>query len=190
VVGREALAHRLFAVVVTLLQRLAGVVVVARHFRRIVFDVIDAPGSRMQAAPAHALDDFVVADVQLDDGVELDVRLAQGIGLGNRAREAVEQEAVFAIRFGDALAHRGDDDVIGDQFAAVHDGLGLHTQIRAGAHGSAQHVPRRDLRDAVTLGDVRGLGALAGPRCAQKDDAHGRAPCCCSCRPPLWPVRG
>ncbi len=47
-------------------------------------------------------------------------------GLRDGAREAVEQEAAGRVRLGEPVADHLDGDVVGDQVAAVHVGLGLH----------------------------------------------------------------
>ena len=50
----------------------------------------------------------------------------------------------------DPLLHERDDDVVGDELAAVHDRLGREAPRRAGLDGRAQHVPGGDLRNRVT----------------------------------------
>ena len=96
------------------------------------------------------------------------------LGLRDRAREAVEDEALPGVRLLDALGDDADHDVVGDELARLHDGLGLEADRRAGRDGRAQHVAGRELRDAVALDDAGGLRALPRPRRPQQDDPHRR----------------
>ena len=57
-------------------------------------DVIGASRAGMHAAAGQALDDLAVVHVDLDHVVEIDAGVAHRVGLRNRAREAVEQEAL------------------------------------------------------------------------------------------------
>ena len=127
----------------------------------------------MAAAAAHALDDGLEGHVDFQHVVEVDASFLHGLGLGNGAREAVEQETVGAVVLGDAFLHQVDDQVVADQTARVHDLLGFDAQRGAGLDGGAQHVARGNLRNAVLLADEGGLGALAGAGCAKKNQFHG-----------------
>jgi hypothetical protein len=69
----------------------------------------------VDAPTAHALDDFLVIHVDLDDTVDRDALVLQGIGLRQGARETVEQEAVGAVIFLDALLDEAKDDIVGNQ---------------------------------------------------------------------------
>ena len=105
------------------------------------------------------------------------------LGLRNGAREAVEEEAARAIGGLDALLHEADDDLVGDELAAIHDLLGREPERRAGLDRGAQHVAGGDLRDAVALRDERGLGALARSGTAQEESIA--SPLSAS----IWPAR-
>jgi len=112
----------------------------------------------------------------LQGAVQVGEEFVQGLGLGHGAREAVEDEAPFGVRLGQALADDADDQLVGDQFAPFHDGLGLLPQGGAGGHRRAQQVTGGDLGDLVLFHQALGLGALAGSGGAHEGDAHGAAP--------------
>ena len=175
VVHVETLAHGLFAIVVALDQILAGDVILGRSLRRIEPDVISAPRSGMHAPPAHPLDDRRVGHVDFQDVVERDGGVLHRVGLRNRSREAVEQVALRAIRGLQPLAHEPDDDVVGHQAAGIHDLFRGEAERRARLERGAQHVPGRDLRNAVRPGDEGGLRAFAGARGTEEDETHGRS---------------
>lgn len=71
----------------------------------------------------------VLIDLKLDDGVELQLLLVehglQRLGLGDRAREPVENEALRGIRLRDPVADDADDDLVRDEAAGFHHRLGL-----------------------------------------------------------------
>ena len=94
------------------------------------------------------------------------------LGLRQRAREAVEHEAVVErAALGEVLVDDPDDDVVGHELAAVDVALGLVADGRAGGDGGAEQVAGREVLDAVVLGQPRGLRALAGSLLAEQHEA-------------------
>jgi hypothetical protein len=93
----------------------------------------------------------------------------QRAGLLDRAREAVEQEAVASVVVGEALDDHADHDRVGHQLALVHVLLGRAPELGAGLARGAQDVAGRDVREAEILGQQRGLRALAGAGRTQQD---------------------
>ena len=83
-------------------------------------------------------------DFQVEDRVELDAPfgefLIERFGLRHRARKAVEDKAVRRIRMVDSAGDNGHHDIIGYQFAAIHDVLDAQSRSRAFRDGFAQHV--------------------------------------------------
>src|SRR5260221_3790482 len=104
----EAMPHGFFAVVVALHQRLAGDVVVAFALRRVELHVIGAPGGRMHAPPAHALDDLAVRHIDLEHVVDRHAGLLHRLGLRDGARKAVEQIAALAVEVLQPLVDQTD----------------------------------------------------------------------------------
>ena len=94
------------------------------------------------------------------------------LGLGDRAGEAVQDEAARGVGLAQPLGDEADHDVVGHQAAAVHDALGLAPERRAGRHRVAQHLAGGDLRHPPLAGELASLGALAGAGGAEEDHAH------------------
>ena len=116
--------------------------------------------------------DHEVERVAVEDPLEL-------LGLGQRAREAVEHEAVArADRRRRALLDDADHDLVGDELAGVHVALGLEPERGALRDRGAEHVARREVRDAVVLGEPRGLRALSGTLLAEQHEARPRSRSC------------
>jgi hypothetical protein len=172
VVVHEPAADRLLAVVVALDERLAGDVVPALHLRRVEHHVVDAPGARVRPPARQTIHDLPVGDRDLDHRIDADPGLAQRFRLGESSREAVEQEAVGAVRLADPLSNEPDNHLVGNQPTRVHRGLRLASERAAGRHGGPQHVAGRDLRNAVALADCLRLRALAAARRSQQDQPH------------------
>ena len=76
--------------------------------RRVEVDVPDVPAASAGAPPGQPADDLVVVDHQLEHdverGAELGEDLVEVLGLGDVAREAVEQEAAGGVVLGQPVA--------------------------------------------------------------------------------------
>ena len=134
--------------------------------------MIGAPAGRVAAAAAHALHDGLERHVDFKHVIEFDARLLHGLGLRNGAGKAVEQKAGRTVGLGNALFDQVDDEIVADQLARFHHGLGLLPQGRAGLDGGAQHVARRNLRDIEFARDELRLRAFARAGRAQKNQFH------------------
>ncbi|MNT57285.1 hypothetical protein D3C72_1946450 [compost metagenome] len=82
------------------------------------------------------------------------------------AREAVEQIAIGAIGFLQAVLDQADHDVVRHEAARIHDFFRCQAQFRAFLDRRAQHVARGDLWNIVFFFDEVSLGALAGTGCS------------------------
>src|SRR3954453_15305503 len=176
----EALADRLPAVVLALLERLAVDVAHVVVLRRVVLDVVGV-AVRAHAPAGEPPDDVVLGHVDEQRGGETPVdllqRLVQRPGLRVRAREPVEEEAVGRVLLGEAVEDHADDHLVGHEVAAVHVLLGLLAQVRPVLHRLAQDVARRDIRQREVLLEAFGLGALARAGRAEQDEVelgHGK----------------
>lgn len=98
VVGLETLAQRLGVVVTALHQRLARDVVLHVVLGRVEDAVVGTAGSRVDETARDARDEKGVVDLELDRVLQGQVALAEHgvetLGLGDGAREAVEDEAI------------------------------------------------------------------------------------------------
>ena len=97
-------------------------------------------------------------------------RCRKRVGLIDRAREAVEQEAVARVVIGEALEDHADDHAVGHEFAGVHVALGLGSERCRRGDGGAEHVPGRDVRQAEVLGQPLSLRAFARARRSEQDE--------------------
>lgn len=128
----------------------SGLVVVALvHLATAGGAAVHTSGSRVAALLAgatrgEALHDDVGLDVDEQRGVEATAHLGQGgvkgHGLGRVAREAVENEALLGVIGVKALGHEVDDELVGDELAVVHVGLGLDAELGASLDGGAEQV--------------------------------------------------
>src|SRR3954449_2164969 len=135
-----------------------------------------APGARFRGPALDPLDEGALVDLELEHRIEPQTLFGEhrveGLGLGDGAREAVEDEALAGVRPVDALGDDADHDVVRDEPARFHDRLGLEADRRTGSDRRAQHVAGRELRDAVARDEASGLRPLPRPRRPQKDDPH------------------
>src|SRR3954465_14523011 len=108
----EALADRLLAVVLALLERLAVDVAHVVVLRRVVLDVVGV-ALRAHAPAREAADEVVLGHVDEPRGGQAPVallqRLVERLGLLVRPREAVEEEAIRRVLLGEAIQDDADD---------------------------------------------------------------------------------
>ena len=69
--------------------------------------------------------------VQWCNGYVLDKHLVEHLRLRHRAREAIEDEALFALGALNVLADDADNDVVGDEAARLHHRVRLFAHLRA-----------------------------------------------------------
>ena len=120
----------------------------------------------MHAAAAHAVNNHAVRYIDFNHGIQIHTGFNHSFGLCQCAREAVEQETVFAVVLGNALFDHADNDVVAHQAAFINDFFRFQTQRRACFDRSAEHVAGGNLRNIKSSGDELRLSAFAGARCA------------------------
>jgi hypothetical protein len=187
VVGTETLAESALVVVGTLDERLAGHIVDHAGLRRVEDLVVRAAGGGVHKATGDTGNKKLVGDLELDGVLQ---RLVLGLehaveldGLGNGAREAVEDEARHCVSTAGSglLFHNPSNDIpvlallvvvqlvldhanhdlIRHQLALIHNLLGLATELGLSGDLRAQHVAGGQVASAVLFLDLRGLSTLA-----------------------------
>ena len=115
----------------------------------------------------------------------------QGRSLWNRAREAVEHEAVRGVGLLEPLGHNRDDEIVADERAALQRVADERADARAVLDGFPQHVAGGDFRDAVPRGKAVGLRTFARAGRPEEDqvERHGGY-CRPSCDPRLRETAG
>jgi hypothetical protein len=168
-VDLEPILDHVLAIVGTLdqLRRLAvGMVVAAvAEFRLGAVDIEHLAALRARAPPGQPLEQRLRIDVHQHDGVdrlaELGEQLVEGAGLGHVARIAVEDEALRGVGPADPLADQAEHDLVGNELAGIHRGLGALAELGAAGHRITQQVAGGHLGDALVIAQSLGLRALA-----------------------------
>ena len=88
----------------------------------------------------------------------------QGFGLGDGTGHTVQDITAGAVGLGQPLLNDADDDLVGNQLAGIHIGLGLQADGRTGLDGGTEDVTGGNGRDVQLTGEDLGLGAFAGAR--------------------------
>ena len=94
------------------------------------------------------------------------------LGLRDRAREAIEQEAVGGLAAVDALHDHLADQVVRDEVALLHVLLGLLADRGLLLDREAQDVAGGVVGQVEIVDEALGLGALAGAGRAEEDEVH------------------
>ena len=122
----------------------------------------------------------LVVNLESDDQVNLGAAAGEHgverLSLGQGPREAVEDRAAGLLGLWQALLDQGDDDLIGDQLAPLHDALDALAKLGARADGRAQHVAGGELDHALLTHQPLGLGALPRRRRSEQNQVHFEIP--------------
>src|SRR5882762_8950596 len=180
VVHPQPLGHRRFVVVRALHEPMRGAgprtQLAVRGRGRASEQIEHAPAVRAGAPAGDASHQLAIVDVELHHRIErLPQRCEQPlerVSLGEVARKTIENETAARIGFAQALADHAQHQGVIDQPATVHGFLGLAAELGPPGYGGPQQISARDLRDAGSLHQTLGLGALAGAGRAQQNDAH------------------
>ena len=125
-------------------------------------------------AASESGDEIGLRDLDVRRDVDLATAFVEGLvehlGLGDVAREAVEEDALRGVRLGQALEEHVDGHRIGNELAPVHVSLGGEAEGRAVADGGPEQVASGDMGQAEPLGKNLGLRPLPCARGAEKDD--------------------
>ena len=100
--------------------------------------------------------------------------LVESGGLLQGAREAIQDHAVLAVGLIDPVGNDLDDDLVRDEVAGIHDGLGALAHLAARLNGGTEHLPGGKLDQTATCGKFLRLRSLAGPRRSQQNEVHMR----------------
>lgn len=163
----------LSGIVTTLHQRLASNVILALILGRVEVDIVGASGGSVDQATSDTLDQEIIVDAQVDHLVNGNTLLGQHgvqkLGLCHSSGETIQDETLLALRVPDGLSDDASDDIITNQLASIHDGLGLLAHLRAILHSLSQHITSGQVAQAVLILDSRSLSSLTSTRRAKED---------------------
>lgn len=145
VVGGQTLLEGGLVVVSTLDKGLASNVVGHGLLGRVEDLVVRAAGSGVDETTGDTRDKQLVVDAELNGVLERLLagleHVVEALGLGDSARETVEDEAGLALGVVLELAlDHANHDLVADETALVHDLLGLSTQLGLLCDLSTEHV--------------------------------------------------
>src|SRR5213596_4120199 len=170
-VGLNSFPHDILAVVGANHEGRPALVADAGLLRRVHEDVIDGVVLRAHPSSRVPFDQLLRLQEQVHGRVEVR-ELREGFGLGDRPREAVEDESLFRIFvFQAAFCHR-NDEFVRHEFSGVHVCLRLLPEFGALGHTVTEDVPRGDSRYTQVCRELRSLRALAGSGRPEEDEAH------------------
>ncbi len=177
VVGGETDLDGFATVVLSAEERGAATIADAIVYGRLIVDVEDGFAFAAGSPAAEARNDFVVGKFVIDDSVERKIfaakKFIERFGLGQRAGEAVEEEAALAAETTGTFANHFPDGGVGDESATAHEvERGSHGRRRraiAARRGRAENVAGGEMAGAEALVEKLGLGAFADAGSAEED---------------------
>ena len=118
------------------------------------------------------------ADLDFDDR---DVRAVLGgrqafvesLGLSYRARKTVQDIALAAVGATHPVEEHVEHELVGDQLALLHVGLGLPTELGATPQIRPEQISGRYMRQTEGLRKPLGLRSFSGTWCAEQDHDVG-----------------
>jgi hypothetical protein len=106
--------------------------------------------------------------------VDLLQQRVERFGLGDRARVAVEDEAVLGLQ--QLIADERDRDLVGDELALGEQRLDLASELRSARDRSPVEIACGDVRNLILGRDLLRLRSLARPLRSQNEDVYLRNP--------------
>ena len=142
--------------------------------------MIASAAIRTGIAPCNPFDQYIVVSFHLNNGIKLEAFLRQHLikrlCLRFCTREAIENNAILAIRLIQPIRNNARHDIVGNEFASFHHCLGFLADFRAGGNGRAQHVAGGKLNQTMLVFQPLRLRSLAGTGRSQKNQDHLRRP--------------
>ena len=173
VVDAQPVADHVRLVVVALDQTRAVLIADALVLGRVELDVVVVAGLHAHPPAREPADDLLVGHVDQqrrgDPAAQLGQLLVERLGLLDRARKAVEDEAVLGVVLLQALGGHRDDQIVGHEVAGVHVALRLLAELGPFLDVRAQHVAGRDERQLEVGPQAIGLRPLARAGRAEQD---------------------
>ena len=99
----------------------------------------------MHTSATHALDDFLVIDVDFDYGIYADTLILQRFSLCQGARKAVEKEPVRAVLLGNSFLHQTQNNIIRNQTTGI------------------RPITAMFAREAIRVGEIPNLSPISRP---------------------------
>ena len=96
------------------------------------------------AASAHSLDDLLVGNLDAYNIGDLHAHVVKRLRLRNGAREAVENESVFAVRLRQTLFDYPDNDLVEDERAGIDEAFCVSAHFGSRRDRLTDHVARRN----------------------------------------------
>ena len=120
----------------------------------------------------------VVVVLEEENGIHLPAELTEhpleSLGLRHSTNDTVENDAARHLRTLERLLHDGEDDIVGNQLAAIHVSLSGLPRLGAFPHGGPQHISGCNLRNPEAPRNRLGLRSLPGARRSEQDDDQER----------------
>ena len=138
-------------------------------------DVIRSAASRTDPTAGQTLNQLFIADVDVYHGVDVG-KAGKRFRLRHRARKAIQNIALLAIRLREPFANDVDDDGIRHKRTGVNVGFGSQTGRRLFLDGAAKDIARGNLRNAQLFADADSLRSLARAGRAKKNHVHAQVP--------------
>ena len=149
-VGRQALGNHLFAIVGALHQLAAIMVTAAGHLGRMIVNIVNLPAHSRRYGVRSAAASTDSVDHEVDDQrlhLAAPRRISSSLCACGSVRgkpSSTNPSAQSGAR--NALLDHAQNQVVGHQFAAFHDGLGAQPERRAAADVLAKHVAGGNVR--------------------------------------------
>src|ERR1700722_499305 len=184
VIRLETFPDHFLAIVAADNQRRTVNVAEVADARWLEIDVIDVSVGETGPASSEPLYQLIIIHIDADHNRQTEpvsVRFLKDLALKKSsqparlprgAREAIKNEAPFAIDIPQPVGYHLTNQIIRNQFAASNNLFGLFPQLGPTLHVRSQDVSGGDLRDAIVFGNPLRLCALAR---AWRSKQHNRA---------------
>jgi len=105
-----------------------------------------------------------IANLQLKHAIKIEAsgqqNVIKGLGLGNRARESIQDKPILSIRLQDALSDYGNYELVWNKLTAFDGGIGFSSNRSPCRVRGPQNIAGRQLRNDQLVSQSARLSSL------------------------------
>ena len=97
------------------------------------------------------------------------------LSLDNGTGETIEKDSTLALRVAEVVIDEANDELVGNEFSALHDSIGLLSELSASLNSITEHIAGSQVADAEIILDLGALSTFTRAWWSNHNDVLGGA---------------